>query len=355
VSSEIDEMNNKTQRFLIAILRFHGDVLLTTPIISEIKRICPNSKIDMLVYKGTGSILENDIRINKVVEAEISLETKLIKRIYKELSLLKSLRSSNYDYGIFLTTQWRMALMARSLSGVKTTGVQDIKRDKPFWINSFSSIFPEAGSGHIVERNLNALKTLGFTNIDEKAELSLNISDENISSVKELKSNYSIEGDYCLFHPVSRRESKLWRRESFAELIDYYSNQGIKVVLTSGPDHKEREYLSEIEKLTKHDVINLGGKTSLLELSCLIREAKFFVGLDSVASHIAAAVKTKGVTLFGPSNHNNWKPWSDQISVISRSKEEFCKIHGEMGGKFKKCLCYISVERVIKEIDLIVR
>lgn len=348
-------MNNKTQRFLIAILRFHGDVILTTPVISEIKRLCPNSEIDMLVYKGTGSILDSDTRIDNVIEAEMSLETGLIKRIYKEFTLLSSLRSSNYDYGIFLTTQWRMALMARSLSVAKTAGVDDIKRKKPFWINSFSSIFPEAGSRHIVERNLTALKTLGFSNVDEKADLSLNISDEDISSVKKLKSNYSIEGDYCLFHPVSRRESKLWKKESFAELIDYYSNKGLQVVITSGPDYREIEYLSEIEKLTKHDVINLGGKTSLLELSCLIREAKFFVGLDSVASHIAAAVKTKGVTLFGPSNHNNWRPWSDQISVINREEEEFCKIHGEMEGKFKKCLCYISVERVVKEMDLIIR
>ena len=56
-------MVEKTQRFLLAVLRFHGDVLLTTPMISEIKENYPDSTIDLLVYKGTGSILESDPRV----------------------------------------------------------------------------------------------------------------------------------------------------------------------------------------------------------------------------------------------------------------------------------------------------
>ena len=51
-------MVEKIQRFLVAVLRFHGDVLLTTPMISEIKENYPDSIIDLLVYKGMGSMLE---------------------------------------------------------------------------------------------------------------------------------------------------------------------------------------------------------------------------------------------------------------------------------------------------------
>ena len=80
-------MGKKRQRFLIAVLRFHGDVLLTTPMISEIKRIFPDSIIDLLVYKGTGSILEFDDRIGNILEAEPSADSSLIKRIFKEINL----------------------------------------------------------------------------------------------------------------------------------------------------------------------------------------------------------------------------------------------------------------------------
>ena len=348
-------MSEKRQRFLIAILRFHGDVLLTTPMISEIRRIFPDSIIDLLVYKGTGSILELDDRINSVLEAEPSANSNFIKRTFKEILLLRALRNTKYDFGVFLTTQWRMALMARCLRGARTAGVDDVKRRKPFWIKSFSSISPAAGDGHIVKRNLAALETLGLTSIEEKRELSLIIPQEIKNRIEEIKKNHRLDSNYCVFHTVSRRETKLWKKESFAQLIDHYADQGLKVVLTSGPDEKEINYLKDIEKLTKTNLINLGGETRLIELAALIKDAKFFLGLDSVASHIAAAVETKGVALFGPSDPDNWRPWSNKVSVISRGKEEeFCQAHGHMEGKYKKCLCYINPERVIEELDKLV-
>ena len=123
-------MGEKKKRFLIAILRFHGDVLLTTPMISEIKRIYPDSILDLLVYKGTGILLEADERIDQILEAEPSSGLNLLKRLTKEIRLLRQLRKTKYDYGLFLTTQWRMALMGRSLRKAKTTAVDDAKRKK---------------------------------------------------------------------------------------------------------------------------------------------------------------------------------------------------------------------------------
>ena len=348
-------MEKKRKRFLIAILRFHGDVLLTTPMIKEIKRIYPESILDLLVYKGTGVLLEADERIDRILEAEPSSGLNPLKRLIKEIELLLQLRRTKYDYGLFLTTQWRMALMGRSLRKAKTTAVDDTKRKKPFWVKSFSSIFPEAGDNHIIERNLSALKALGLETREEKTKLSLIIPEKVKESVVDIRKRFSITSDYCVFHPVSRRKSKQWTKEAFVHVVDHYSNQGLPVVLTSGPEEIERDYLNQIEILSKNNLINLGGKTSLLELAALIRNAKFFIGLDSVASHLAAAVGANGVSLFGPSNPSNWRPWSEKISIISRDgSEEFCQKHGHLEGKYKNCLCHVSPERVIQEIDKII-
>ena len=343
-------MVEKTQRFLLAVLRFHGDVLLTTPMISEIKENYPESIIDLLVYKGTGSILASDHRVNNIIEAEPSSSSNVLIRIFKEIQLLRKLNRADYDFGVFLTTQWRMAVMSRCLGGAKTAGVDDIKRRKSFWVKSFTFIFPEVGEGHIVERNLSALSILGLSSLKKDVGLSLVIPQE----ANEINKKYAIGTNYCLFHPVSRRETKLWKKEAFANLIDHYANKGIQVVLTSGPDQMEIQYLKDIEELTKTKVINLGGKTSLIELAALIKESRFFIGLDSVASHIGAAVEANGVALFGPSNPVNWRPWSNKVSIIVRGQEEFCQTHGHMEGKYKKCLCYISVERVIEEVDRLI-
>ena len=189
-------MRVEINRFLITVLRFHGDVLLTSPLINEIKRINPESVIDLLVYKGTGVLFEGDERINNILEVEPSSSASLTKRLIHEIQLLRKLRKAKYDYGLFLTTQWRLALIGRFLTKIKTAGVDDLKRRKPFWIKSFSTIFPHVGNGHIIERNLSALKALGFQVNQETPKLSLKIPPEEVDSGKKIRSKNLIVGDY---------------------------------------------------------------------------------------------------------------------------------------------------------------
>ena len=79
-------MVEKKQRFLLAVLRFHGDVLLTTPMISEIKENYPDSIIDLLVYKGMGSMLESDHRVNNIIEAEPSANANVKKEFSRKFN-----------------------------------------------------------------------------------------------------------------------------------------------------------------------------------------------------------------------------------------------------------------------------
>ena len=233
-----------------------------------------------------------------------------------------------------------------------STYMDDKKRKTGFWTGSFSYVFPEAGENHIIERNLGALKSLGISTNSIDPILSLNIPGKAKDFVRKCKQDHAIKGEYCVFHPVSRRESKQWNQKSFARLIDYYSSQDLKVILTSGPEDEEIRYLNEIKLLANKNFINLSGKTSLFDLAGLLEQAKFFIGLDSVASHIAAAVRTPGVTLFGPSKPSNWRPWSDRINIISRrDKEDYCEIHGHLKGKLKNCLCYITPQKVIQSVE----
>ena len=145
---------------------------------------------------------------------------------------------------------------------------------------------------------------------------------------------------------------KLWTKENFIVLIDELESKGIKVLISSAPDSFEVDYVNYLEANANSRPINIGGQTSLLELAAIIKKADFFIGLDSVASHISAAVDTPSITLFGPTSAVNWKPWSRKSKVICRDgSEAFCEDHGHKEGKFKKCLCYITPQRVIEELD----
>ncbi len=309
------------KKFLIVILRFHGDVLLTKPMIDNIKLNVPDSEIDLLVYKGTGSILEHERNVSETIEIDAASKKNIFKRIKKEINLWKKLYSKNYDYAFFLTTQWRVVPMSWALGKAMKTAVDDKKRRKNLWIKSFSTIFPEALENHIVQRNLVALESLGLKIFTENLTLDPSYLDLEYKTLKETYPFLKEENSYCVIHPTSRREKKLWDKEKFGQLINLLLKKGASVVVTSGPDSYEIDYVDEILKKTgivDKKVLNLAGKTSLLGLAALIKGSQFFIGLDSVASHIAASVDKESITLFGPSNPVNWKPWSDKARIIAQ-------------------------------------
>ena len=309
------------KKFLIVILRFHGDVLLTKPMIDNIKLNVPDSEIDLLVYKGTGSILEHERNVSETIEIDAASKKNIFKRIKKEIILWKKLYSKNYDYAFFLTTQWRVVPMSWALGKAMKAAVDDKKRRKNLWIKSFSTIFPEALDNHIVQRNLVALESLGLKIFTENLTLDPSYLDLEYKTLKETYPFLKEENSYCVIHPTSRREKKLWDKEKFGQLINLLLKKGASVVVTSGPDSYEIDYVDEILKKTgivDKKVLNLAGKTSLLGLAALIKGSQFFIGLDSVASHIAASVDKESITLFGPSNPVNWKPWSDKARIIAQ-------------------------------------
>ena len=328
------------KKFLIVILRFHGDVLLTKPMIDNIKLNAPDSEIDLLVYKGTGSILEHEKNISEIIEIDAASKKNIFTRIKKEINLWKKLSSKNYDYAFFLTTQWRVVPISWAVGKVMKAAVDDEKRRKNLWIKSFSTIFPEALDKHIIQRNLLALESLGLKVLNEDLTLDPSYLDIEYRALEETYPFLQKEDSYCLIHPTSRREKKLWDKKKFGRLINLLIEKDLSIVLTSGPDSLETDYVEEIlKKVGSVDkkVLNLAGKTSLLGLAALIKGSKFFIGLDSVASHIAASVDKESITLFGPSNPINWKPWSDKAQIIARKGTED--------------LSYIEVEDVMSLVD----
>jgi len=289
--------------------------------IDNIKLNFPDSEIDLLVYKGTGSILEHERNVSETIEIDAASKKNIFKRIKKEINLWKKLYSKNYDYAFFLTTQWRVVPMSWALGKAMKTAVDDKKRKKNLWIKSFSTIFPEALENHIVQRNLVALESLGLKIFTENLTLDPSYLDLEYKTLKETYPFLKEENSYCVIHPTSRREKKLWDKEKFGQLINLLLKKGASVVVTSGPDSYEIDYVDEILKKTgivDKKVLNLAGKTSLLGLAALIKGSQFFIGLDSVASHIAASVDKESITLFGPSNPVNWKPWSDKARIIAQ-------------------------------------
>ena len=154
-------------------------------------------------------------------------------------------------------------------------------------------------------------------------------------------------------HPTSRWMFKTWRLDGYAEVIDYIQNNlNWAVMVTSGPDKKELDAIREIRKRCQIKPVDLSGQLNLKQLGCLIAGGKFFFGVDSAPMHIAAAVKTPVIALFGPSGDHMWGPWGEGHLVIK--KDWPCRPCGEdgcQGSKVSKCLVEITTDEVISGIE----
>ena len=130
-----------------------------------------------------------------------------------------------------------------------SAAVSDKKRGHSFWRNSFSTLFPEAGVNHIIERNLQALGALGIETVESDKKLSLTIGLEVKNSISKLLESLVVTKRYCIIHACSRRKYKLWTQSQFADIASYLRSKGFEVILTSGPNKQEIKYVDKIQSL----------------------------------------------------------------------------------------------------------
>jgi heptosyltransferase-3 len=102
---------------------------------------------------------------------------------------------------------------------------------------------------------------------------------------------------------------KAWRQEAWIELAGWLQQNGMRIVLTGGNDPTERANVEALQQLMPTGTVNVAGKLGFSEVAYLLSKARAYVGPDTVVTHLAAAVGTPTVALFGPSNPVKWGPW----------------------------------------------
>jgi heptosyltransferase-3 len=124
--------------------------------------------------------------------------------------------------------------------------------------------------------------------------------------------------NYVLIQPTARWAFKTWSAAGFSQLIDHLIARGETVVLTAGKAENEIAMVGEIIAGCADGarIVNLAGQLNLTELAVFIEKAKFFVGADSAPMHMAAALNTPMVVLFGPSNLWQWRPWQAEYTLL---------------------------------------
>jgi lipopolysaccharide heptosyltransferase III len=326
-------------RALVVKLRHHGDVLLAAPVLSALK--AQGVEVDALVYDDTAPMLEGHSALSQLHVVGRRWKTEgAFSRLSKENALFSRLRARRYGLLVHLTEQPRGAWLARSL-GARYSVAPSMADRGSFWANSFTHLYPMAPRRHHVEVNLDALRRIGLQpGPVRKVEFVPGKDAED--RVRGL-----VEGGFIHVHPASRWRFKCWPADRNAELIDRLAADGHRIVITAAPDRDEGLFIEEILRKTKSRPVSLAGQLSIKELGALTARAKLFFGVDSMPMHLAAAMGTPTVVLFGPSREAEWGPWNVAHRVIRSSHScRPCGYDGCGGGKVSECLTVLPVEEV---------
>ena len=347
------------RRALVIKLRHHGDVLLASPVFSALKAAAPAAQIDALVYAETAPMLEGHPAIARVHAIDREVKRRgLLAQARAEMRLLRELSSRRYDLVVHLTEHPRGAWLTRLLRP-RYAVARELSSAHWLWRTSFTHYYrlPRTTRRHMVECNLDALRRLGIQPAADRRGLVLAsgaAESERVSAL--MKERGLAERRFIQMHPGSRWMFKCWTAEGYAGLLDRLQADGWTIAITGAPGERERKLtdaiLAALPAGRSGAIVDLVGSLSLRELAALTRTARLFFGVDSAPMHIAAAVGTPVVALFGPSSEVEWGPWQVPHRVIASVDHPCrpCGIDGCGGGKLSECVATLSVERVHGEL-----
>ena len=336
------------QKILVIQLKHLGDVLLTTPVIDALASAFPGAKISILVNDGMEEMISGHPRLHEVLSLPPKIRDQSGSgRLSKEWKLVRDIRARRFDLAINLSRGDRGGWIS-VFSGARHRLGYKVASQEPSYKNWFYNIAVDqpVESIHEVEKNIRLLTGLGLS--PEPSPLTYVVPEE-VSEWADHELARLKDRPIVHVHPTSRWMFKCWDPCRMASVIEQLRSEGNAVVLTSGPFSDEIRHCQAILRHAKPDHQFLGN-LSLKQLGALIRLARVFLGVDSAPMHIAAAVQTPTVALFGPTGAENWSPWHVPSIVLQKNcpckeaRAEKCDWRKDI---VRACLAAVSVEEVL--------
>jgi predicted lipopolysaccharide heptosyltransferase III len=334
---------SEVQKVLLVRLRSIGDTVLATPSLAALKRFLPNVEIDILVEDWVAPVLNNHSHVDNVVVLERG-------GLMGRARVARELRSANYDvvynlHGGTTATFLARATGARHRVGFKTyqyAGLHNHQAPSPLLLWGQQKT-------HSVEQQLALLGWTGVP-VTDRPRTQLGVSPEATETINRSLAEAGLQDcRIALIHPAAAFATKQWATENFARVVEFVTTRGFAPVAIAAPHES-----AVIEKLVSAASVKIVTfDLSLPEVTALAARSQLFVGNDSGIAHIAAAVGTPSVVIFGSSNVAHWRPWNSAAAEVVFEEMACQPCHGYFCEKFDEpeCILRVPVTRVTAAID----
>lgn len=349
------QRNNAQKKILIIATLRLGDVIMSLPVFKAVKERYPDSEVSVMARAGFTEILEGNPYVDNIMP--------YYGKNTSNLKFVKNLMKERYDACINLCEcKLNSAVYASGIP--KRIGyLQKHRRRDRFFLTDPVQWYGEFKG--ITSMFLKLLEPMGIFRADDKPELYP--QSEAIIAVANLLPQ--TEGLKVVVHPGGRNLTRRW--PYYMELIEAINRKFNCLVIITGDNHEMPYIVRILEGVENKNIINLAGKTTLKQLTALCYMADIVIGNDTGVLHIARAVKTPTITIFGPEDHKitgtasdtNIKVFADvpcrtdsdyfgiTMHGVRRCKKEVCEQHLCMKGitpdmVFGKIECLLQERRL---------
>jgi len=330
------------KRILITRTDRLGDVLLSTPVISALRERFPCAYIAMMVAPHARDIVEGNPYLDEII---IYNKEYFRKSLINTIKFTFDLRFKKFDLALILHPTDRVNLIA-FLAGIKRR--VGYNRKFGFLLTDRIVHTKQLGEKHESEYCFDLLEYLGISAREKNLYMPIREESEKWVDALFLLENISLNDKLLGIHPAASCFSKIWPVERFAQLADRLSSiYGFKVLVFSGP--KDIKLADEFIRNMKGNAVNLAGKTSISQLASVLRRCRLFISNDSGPVHIATAVGTPVISIFGRNQKGlsprRWGPLGVRDRVLHKEIGCIeCLAHGCK--KESACLKAITVDEV---------
>jgi heptosyltransferase-2 len=328
-------MDEIGRRLLIIQTAFVGDVVLATPLMQAAKHRLGMERVGVIVRSYTASLLDHHPAVDEIIVYDKNGNDRGIRGLFRMARLLKS---SRFDIALIPHRSLRSALLAR-MAGIPVRVGFESSAGR--WLFTQTAPYRKV---HEVERNLDLLKPWNV----ETGELAPSLyPDETDHAVVDhfLEQHGAVSGQTLYgFAPGSLWPTKRWLPERFAEALRSIEETGnARVVLFGGSD--DTPLCQTIAEASVKNAILAAGRLTLLQSAALAARCVAVVSNDSGMGHIAAAMGTPVVSLFGPTVTDfGFAPYGSMHRVVERPLS--CRPCSRHGG----ARCPISTHACMREI-----
>ncbi|WP_447968233.1 putative lipopolysaccharide heptosyltransferase III [Nitrospira sp. M1] len=322
------------KNILVIKLRYIGDVILSTPVLSLLRQQFPAANVVCLVNSGTQEILQHNPHVDEVL---------VLPRgsVIEQIRFWLAVRRRRFDCVIDLTDGDRSALLTWVSGSSVRIGFNHEHRWRGRLYSHCLSSGPEGR--HMVEYHTEAL-----TLIDAHADVpkpTVYVGTEHNQRAQTILGELGLIGQpWVMVHPTARFWFKAWPLERFARLSDRLVEKSLRVVLVG--DAHDHAITLAIQERVQTSTDSLVGKTTLLELAALMQHATLFIGNDTGLMHMASAVGCPVLGLFGPTNPQTWGPRGNNSQVIYKELDCRACFHPGCFRGADNCMKQISVDEV---------